>query len=156
MALNDALFDLLDSSVEELADLEKFTPVPAGTHVMDLSWERKDINGHATVVAKFAVVETLEMANANEEVPEPGKKCDIAFMLTKTDKETKETVPNTIGQGQLKEIIRELQATFGGESIAAVMENSEGSRVAVTLKVRKSKDDPDVAYNSIKALIVNA
>lgn len=154
MSLNEDLFELLDSSVEELADLEKFEPLPAGSHLCNLTWDRKDINGHAAVTAKFTLVETLEMADSSQPVPEPGKSADIAFILTKKDKNTGEKVPNTIGQGQLKEVLRVLKEHFGGESLNQVMENSQGSQVAVIMKVRASKDDPDVKYNSLKALTV--
>ena len=154
MALNEELFELLDSSMEELADLEKFEPLPAGSHLCTLQWDRKDINGNPTVTAKFTLVETLEMANSSDPVPEPGKTADIAFMLTKKDKNTQETVANTIGQGQLKEVLRVLKETFGGETPNQIIENSQGAQVAVVFKVRASKDDPDTKYNSIKALTV--
>lgn len=153
MSLNEELFELLDQSVEELADLEKFEPIPAGTHVCDLTWERKEINGHPAIIGKFKVQETLEMANSNEPVPEPGKTGDLAFILTRKDKDTQEVVANKVGQGQLKEILRVLKETFGGETPNEIIENTQGARVAATFKVRPSKDDPDVKYNGLKAIM---
>ncbi|MND61131.1 hypothetical protein D3C80_523790 [compost metagenome] len=78
----------------------------------------------------------------------------MSYFLKYKDKQTQEIVPNKVGQGQLKEILAVLAATFGGASPREIMANSEGANVAVTLKVRASKDDPDVKFNTLKAIAI--
>ena len=147
--MTDVNFDLLDSSVEDLAELEGFAPIPAGTHRLAIGWETKDINGKPSVILKMEVLETLEMANTNEEPPEAGKKADVAFMLLKDNGE-----PNTMGQGQLRSVIESLKETFEGSTTRETMEASEGAEVIATLKIRANKNDPDQKFNNIVTLAV--
>ena len=143
----DVNFDLLDSSVEDLAELEAFTPIPAGTHRLSIGWETKEINSKPSVILKMAVIETLEMANVNEEAPEAGKKADVAFMLLKDDGSD-----NTMGQGQLRSVIESLRETFEGDTTRETMEASEGAEVVATLKIRVNKNDPEQKFNNIVTL----
>ena len=151
------MLNLLDSSVEELAALERFTPIPAGTHKLRLDWSFPEHDTQVVVQLKLTVVEPLEMANSSEPVPEPGKSGNIRFPLQNKDGSpimSKAGKPMTMGQGQLKEVISVLQPTFGGGTVKEVIDNSQGAEVVATLKVRKSKDDPDVQFNEIKAILV--
>ena len=145
--MSDVNFDLLDSSVEDLAELEGFAPIPAGTHRLAIGWETKDINGKPSVILKMEVLETLEMANVSDEAPDPGKKSDVAFMLTKDNGEA-----NTMGQGQLRAVIESLAESFGGDTTRETMEASEGAEVVATLKIRANKNDPDQKFNNIVTL----
>jgi hypothetical protein len=148
--MSDVNFDLLDSSIDELADLESFSPIPAGTHRLSISWDTKEVNGKPGVVMGMTVLDTVEMADSSETPPEPGKKADILFLLLKDDGS-----PNTVGQGQLKEVINALREVHGGDSVKEVMEASEGAEVVATLKVRANKNDPDQKFNNIKALVAD-
>lgn len=148
------IFDLLDESLDNLADLEKFEPLPAGSHSVNLSFKEENNNNMPAVRVEMTLVETLELANSNEAMPEPGKKVGILYMLKYKDKQTQEIVPNKVGQGQLKEILNVLKEEFGGASPREIMAASEGANVAVTLKVRPMKDDPDVKFNTVKAIAI--
>lgn len=148
------IFDLLDESLDNLADLEKFEPLPAGSHSVNLSFTEENNNNLPAIRVGMTVVETLELANATDVMPEPGKKVSIMYMLKYKDKQTQEIVPNKVGQGQLKEILNVLKEQFGGNSPREIMAASEGANVAVTLKVRPSKDDPDVKFNTVKAIAI--
>lgn len=147
--MSEVNFDLLDGSIDDLADLEAFSPIPAGTHKISIKWDTKEINGKPAVTMKMTTLETVEMASSSEEPPEAGKQADVAFLLLKDDGE-----PNTMGQGQLKEILSALRETFGGDTGRETMEASDGAEVMVTLKVRASKNDPDQKFNNIKKLWV--
>lgn len=151
-------FNLLDSSIDELADLEKFTPIPAGTHKLMFNWSKPDDDERVIVALKMTVVETLEMANSSEPAPEPGKTSNMRFALCMKDGSPliseKTGKANTFGQGQLKEILLALQPTFGGATLQEVMDNSEGAEVVATLTVRTNPKDPDQKNNNIKALLV--
>lgn len=148
------IFDLLDESLDNLADLEKFEPFPAGSHQVSLSFLTEESNGLPVVKMNMTMVESLELANSTDVPPEPGKKVGMSYFLKMKDKQTQEIVPNKVGQGQLKEILKVLAETFGGANPREIMANSEGANVAVTLKVRASKDDADVKFNTLKAIAI--
>ena len=155
--MSQDMLNLLDSSIDELADLEKFTPIPAGNHRLRLDWSFPEHETDVIVQLKLTVIETLEMASSAEAVPEPGKTGNIRFALQRKDGSPIMTTagkPNTFGQGQLKEIITVLAQTFGGNTTREVIENSDGAEVVATLRVRASKNDPDSKFNEIKALLV--
>lgn len=152
-------FNLLDSSIDELADLEKFTPIPAGSHKLTLNWSYPEHETQVIVQLKVTVVETIEMANSSEPIPEPGKTGNIRFPICNKDGSvimTEKGKPNTFGQGQLKELVAILQPVYGGATLREVLENSEGAEVIATLKVRASNKDPDQKFNEIKAMIAGS
>lgn len=150
--MSEMNFDLLDLELEELADLEKFEAAPAGSYLAQLDWERKEINEFPAVIAKFKLLEVLELSDSTVTPPEPGKMVDIALILTRKDKDTQEIIANKMGQGQLKEILMALAPEVGGTKPNEIMENSKGATVAITLKVRHNKDDKDITYNSLKSI----
>lgn len=146
------IFDLLDESLDNLSDLEKFEPFPAGAHLVTLNFRKEENNKLPVVRMDMTMVETLELANSTDAMPEPGKKVGMGFFLKYKDKDTNEVVANKVGQGQLKEILRVLQEQAGGTSPSEIMAAAEGMQVAVTLKVRPDKNDPDIKYNTVKAV----
>jgi len=150
--MSEVNFDLLDLELEELADLEKFEAAPAGSYLATLNWERKEINNFPAVIAHLTLNDVIELADSTVTPPEPGKKVDLAFILQRKDKETGEVIANKMGQGQLKDALMALAPEVGGSTPSQIMENSQGSSVAVVLKVRKNKDDPDITYNQMKTL----
>lgn len=152
MAINEALFDILDSSLEDLVDLEKFEPAPAGNYRAQLNFERKEINDAPAVIVKLVLKECIELVDTSALVPAPDAKVDLAMILLRKDKETGELVPNSMGQGQLKEILKEIAPSVGGSTPTEIMDNAQGSEVYVTLGVRKDRNDPDKKYNNLKAL----
>lgn len=139
-------FDLLDSSVEELAELDSFEAFPPGTYRLKIGWELKLINNKPTVELKYECLETLELAKVTDEPIEPGKKSSILYYLYKNDGST-----NDMGQGFLRKIIEELHKTFGGETSKEVMLNSEGAEIIATLGI---KSDEKGDKNTIKSIVV--
>lgn len=148
------IFDILDESLDNLADLEKFEPFPAGSHSVNLGFSEEVNNNMPVVKMTMTLVETLELAHATDVMPEPGKKVGMSYYLKYTDKQTNEVVPNKVAQGQLKEVLNVLKEQFGGNSPREIMSASEGANVAVTLKVRSSKEDADVKFNTLKAIAI--
>jgi len=146
--MSEVNFDLLDDTIDNLADLEAFEPLPEGSYRLANSWETKEINGKPAVIQKLTVLEVLELASSTATPPEAGKSCDIAYILTRDDGE-----PNTVGQGQFKEQMTFFKEYVGGEKPREIMENSEGAEIIATLKVRANKKDPDQKFNSIKAVV---
>lgn len=151
MSEKEVDFDLLDSSVSDLADLKGFEPLPAGSYKLAIKWEKKAINDSPAVILKLTVIEVLELADSSGIPPEAGATTDVAFILKKKDGGR-----NEVGEGQLKQVVSVLQPVFGGTSIKEVMEASEGAEILATMKVRVNKNDPDQKYNSIKSCEIPA
>lgn len=155
--MSNDLMNLLDSSVEDLADLEKFTPIHEGTHKLQISFSETDSEEFVEVRMSLTLQETLELKDKSLEHQEPGKKASLMFRLCNKDGSPilgKDGKPMTLGQGQLKEILLQLQPSFGGNTLKEIMDNSEGGIVTAVLGVRANKNDPEQKFNTLKALIV--
>jgi hypothetical protein len=152
------LLNLLDSTIDDLADLEKFTPVPAGTHKFQIEFKETDSEDYIEIRMGLKVLETIEMKDKSQEPPEPGKETSQLFRLANKDGtpivSEKTGKAMTFGQGQLKEILVQLQPTFGGSTLKEVMENANGGTVIATVGVRPNKNDPDQLFNTIRAVMV--
>lgn len=142
-------FDLLDSSVSDLADLKAFEPFPTGSYKLELDWEQKEINDNPALIVKLKNLEVLELASNDSKPPEVGATTDIAIIL-----KTKKGKRNEVGEGRLKQVLAVLQPVFGGATVGEVIKNSKGATIAATLTVKKDKNDEDKKYNQIKSITV--
>lgn len=149
--MSEVDFSILDGSIDELADLKGFEPLPAGSYKLGLEWKEKAINDMPAVVLTLKVEEVMELADKSLSPPEVGATADIAFILRIKDKQTGEAKRSEIGEGQLKEVVKVLAPTFGGANIRETMAASNGASMLATLKVRANKNDPDQKFNQIKA-----
>lgn len=143
MSLN---FDLLDASVEELAELESFEPFPAGTYRVSLRWEKKEINDKPAVELKFLNKEVIELSDINAEPVAEEREGSVTFYLYKNDGSI-----NSVGQGQLRKVVETLRESFGGDTTSEIMDNSEGAEVIATFKV---KTNDKGSQNVIQSLAV--
>lgn len=148
--MSEVDFSLLDGSVDDLADLKGFEPLPAGSYKLGIEWSEKAINDMPAVILKLRNEELLELSDKSKEPPEVGKSTDIAFILGRKDKDSGKMVKNEIGEGQLKMVISVLKDVFTGANIREIMAASQGASIVATLTVRKDKNDPDKQYNGIK------
>lgn len=151
------LLNLLDSTIDDLADLEKFTPVPEGTHKFQIEFKETDNEEFLEIRMGMKVMETIEMKDKSQEHPEPGKETSQLFRLARKDGSPivmDSGKVMTFGQGQLKEILLQLQPHFGGNTLNEVMTNSNGGVVIATVGIRANKNDPDQKFNTIKAIVV--
>ena len=133
---NTDFSDLMDVSLDDLADLPEFKPYPAGVHIADLEWERKEINSKPSIIMNFKYVECVELSDTSEKVPEPGATAQVAFILKNNDGQK-----NEISEGKWKNVCTELQPAFGGNSIGEIMANSQGGRVQIATKVKVNKQN---------------
>lgn len=134
--------DLMDSSIDDLADMPAFEVPPKGHYKLSVSLERKTINDKPTVEAKCVVLETLELANQNDKPMENGGKFSQLFMMD-----------NEFGQGSFKLFIQPIAAglNLGGQKMGAVVAAVQNVQIACTVKHRPDKTDKDRIY----ALLVN-
>lgn len=156
--MNDIL-NLLDATLDDLADLKKFEPFPAGSYRFQMSWEFPEDDEVVIVVMRLKNLECIEVPGvADEERPEVGKEATFWMRLQNKDG-TALTWPdgsaNTQDQGRLKEILTVLSPLFNPDGTLnnrQLIEASEGAEVLATLKVKASKKDKDNKFNEIKMM----
>lgn len=137
------LDSILDSSIDDLADLPEFAVFPAGVHRVTISWEQKEVNNHPSIELKMRMVETVELANPESDTPPAaGSECSVLFMMD-----------NEFGQGKLKQVVKPIAAAVGASNIKAAIENSKGMEIQVVTRVRQNKDKTQ-SYADITKVIV--
>lgn len=136
------LDSLLDSSIDDLADLPEFGVFPSGVHAVTIQWESKEVNKHPCMELKMKLRETVELANATDATPEPGMESSCLFMLD-----------NEFGQGNFKTIIKELAAATGTSKISEAVEASNGMEVQVVIATKPDKKDPTTMRMNVKKVI---
>lgn len=124
------LDDILDSSIDDLADMPEFAIYPAGVHRVLLKLESKEVNKHPAIEAKMVAIETVELADASDTPLADGAEGSSLYMLD-----------NEFGQGKFKVLAKELAAALGVSKISEVIEATAGGiEVVVVTKVRHNKD----------------
>jgi len=135
---------LLDSSLDDLADLPEFKPFPAGAHKVLVTFETKTVAAHPCVEMTMKAVETLELANPAEDQPlVAGAETNVLFMLD-----------NEIGQGKLKEALKPLAEATGMNKTSDILNAANGMEVTVVTKVRTNSKDTTQKYTDIVSLSV--
>jgi hypothetical protein len=143
--MNDMPTSLLDSNLDDLADMPAFENIKPGQHVITiLGFEEKKIGEHPAIELRVKLKETLELSTAADTPNEVGTESSIAFMLD-----------NEFGQGQLKEILKPISVATGASGVRAIMEAAKNLECTIVSKLRKDKNDPDKQYFTIKKLTVN-
>lgn len=138
------LDSILDSSIDDLADLPEFGIYPSGVHRVIINWESKEVNKHPSMEMKMKLVETVELANPAEDQPvTAGQESSSLFMLD-----------NEFGQGAFKQIMKTLAAACGTNKISETVEASNGMEVQVVVTVKPDKKDPSTLRMNVRKVIV--
>jgi hypothetical protein len=143
--MNDNISSLLDSNLDDLADLPEFVVPPAGAYnATILSIEKKEIGEHPAVEMKFKLNETMELASASDAPVAAGTECGVSFMLD-----------NEFGVGSMKAALKPLQVAFGTNSVRETMEAAKGANIMLVTKVRNGKGDKaDKKYLGVQKIEV--
>lgn len=137
------LDSILDSSIDDLADLPEFAVYPNGVHRVLIDWESKEVNKHPCMELKMKAVETVELANPAEDTPlTAGAESSVLFMLD-----------NEFGQGKFKTLIKQFAAATGTSKISEAVEASKGMEVQVVCKIRQNKDKSQ-SYTDVTKVII--
>lgn len=136
------LSDLLDSEIDDLADLPEFKVFPPGVHKVKIKWEEKEVNDNETVELQMSAIETIELANPEDTPLAPGDEASVLFMLT-----------NEFAQGAFKKILKVLAPMCGTKGIKETMEASSGMEIDVVTKVRTAKSDKTKQYTDIVKIV---
>ena len=146
MADNKALDvnTLFSMDIDQLADLPSFEVPPAGSYVLEVTTDVKEIANKQAVEASFTVIETVELADpANTEVI-PGTKFSTAFFLD-----------NQFGVGNLKKFLKPFSEHFECTNIGElVRDHVKGVQISGLVKTRKDKEDPDKIYGNVVNITV--
>lgn len=133
--------NLLDASLDDLADLPEFKPFPAGAHRVIISFKEKVINKHPSIEMSMKAIETLELAEAVTEENKPlvaGAETSVAFMLD-----------NEIGQGKFKEVLKVLYPLTGAATNRQCLDAANGMEVTVVTKKREDKNEKGKFYTDV-------
>lgn len=129
--MNDNVSSLLDSNLDDLADLPEFVVPPAGAYTATiLDVLEKKIGEHPAVEFKFKLDSTVELASATDAPVKDGTECGVAFMLD-----------NEFGVGKLKAVLKPLQTAFGTTTARETMQQAKGAQIMLVTKVRSGKGD---------------
>lgn len=127
--MSEALNDLLDANLDDLADLPEFGVFPAGTHKVTIALEQKEVNGNPCIELSMTAIETEELADPNGTPLKAGDKGSVLYMMN-----------NEFGQGNFKKMAKQVAAITGTSSIRDTIEAAKGLEVSVVTKVRQNKD----------------
>lgn len=124
-----SLDSLLDSSIDDLADMPEFAVFPAGVLKVRVAFEQKEVNKHPAVEMKMVLVETIELADATDTPLAAGTESSVLFMLD-----------NEFGQGGLKEVAKALAGTLGTTSLRDTLEQAKDMEITIVSKPRSNKE----------------
>lgn len=139
--------DMLDETLDDLADLPSNQPFPAGAHQVKLAVRRntKKAGGYIVELIHQA---TIELSSPDATEPKPGDKSTV-FIRTKK----KDGTVNEFGQGQLKNVLKPIGAALNTASISEILEAvKDGIEAVVVVSVRKSKDENYEDQQDIKSV----
>lgn len=136
------LDNLLDETIDDLADMPETKPFPDGAHLVTLKIKRvtddkkKPVPGKYIVEAEYiSEVELSDPDTAEENRSKEGDKCAVWIHTL-----TKEGKKNELGQGQLKIIVKPLAEHLGVTTVSEVIAaTEEGLQVIAVTKIRKAK-----------------
>ena len=139
---NTDLDSLLDSEIDDLADLPEFAVFPAGVHRVIINWESKVVNKNPCLELKMKALETVELAETTDTPLVAGTESSVLFQLN-----------NEFGQGKMKELMATLASHCGTTKIKETMEACAGMEVQVVTKVRQNKEKTAKYTDVVKIII---
>lgn len=136
------LDSLLDSTLDDLADMPEFKPFPAGAHRATIHMEVKLVNDIPSLDIKLTGIETVELANPEDTPLKEGDSTNQLIMLKKKD-----GTKNEFSEGKMKELLKPLASQFGTATNRETIEASNGAEVLVVTKLRKDdRNKDDIKY----------
>lgn len=141
--MSEATMNLLDATLDDLADLPEFVTPPPGAYALTFKgYEQKKVNDNACVIVTFTVAETQELASADSTPVEPGTEFNQMYNMS-----------NEYGQGGLKNLCKPLGEALGVSRLSEVLEGAKGMAISATIKNRKDKNS-DRVYAQVENVVV--
>lgn len=132
--MSDNMDQLLDETLDDLADLPSSAPFTPGAHVCDMTITRPDVaKKPGSYLVRFKHKGQCELTDPTATPPKAG---DEALLFIHTKK--KDGAVNEFGQGQLKMILTPLAERLQTKSIGALVEATKsGIEVGIVSGVKK-------------------
>lgn len=129
--------DILDGTLDDLADLPEFRPYPNGAHKVTITMERKQEDGKDRMHIKMVAQETIELVNPKKNPEDekgdlPLEKGAVAVVML--------DLKNEFGQGRLKDIMKAYAAVHGNKSLRELVEIAQNSDAIVVTSQRPNKE----------------
>jgi hypothetical protein len=148
--MSDPTLDsLLETTLDDLADLPTFEPYPAGAHRVTISFEEKVINKKPAVELKLVGISTEELSDTTDTPIVQGQETQVLYILTKDDGSK-----NEVSQGKLKEVLKPLAEATGESNMRAIMSAAKGMEVLVVTKKRHNKQNDTYNTDVVKLAVV--
>lgn len=139
--------NLLDATLDDLADLPEFKPYPDGAHQVLATMEAKTIGGKPAIELSFKLVETIELSSPVEEgaEPKPGDQSNTLYFLD-----------NEFGQGKFKKIAKVFKDALSleGETNRVIVEQVTDIECVIVSNVTIDKKDKTKHYLNVQELQV--
>ena len=125
--------DILDQTLDDLADLPEWKPYPAGIHKVTMTFESgKSASGDPQIKAKLVAIETIELANDKADtLLEKGAETQVLYTLN-----------NEFGQGAFKKLLAIFKEHLGmpdGVKNGAIMKAAQGMECIVITTIQENK-----------------
>lgn len=139
---NVSMDDLLDGTLDDLADVPEFKPFAAGAHKVKINFDAtKKINDMPAIEVKLTHIETVELTNPEDTPPNAGDSTNVIYILKKKD-DKGNIVRNELAEGQFKQLLASLAPAFPEATTnRAIMEAAQGYEVLAVTSIRESKKD---------------
>lgn len=127
--MNDMISSLLDSNLDDLADLPEFLIPPSGAYTARvISAGEKKVGTHPAVEFKFSLLSTVELTNEADTPVADGTETSIIFMLD-----------NEYGVGGLKAFLLPIQQATGVKTVREAMVACVNMDILLVTTVRSGK-----------------
>lgn len=137
------LNNLLNVTLDDLADLPSFKPFAPGAHRVLATFGQKEVGGKVAVTLDFKLIETLELADPQDEMPKEGDTSNTMFMLD-----------NEFGQGNLKKCATPFGVALNLSTLRDIVEQVKDVECIIITSVRTDKNEPDKKYLQVKEIDV--
>ncbi len=136
--MSDQMDQMLDETLDDLADLPQSAPFATGAHVADMFISRdkkkpSTLEDPLGAFGEFVYKRLLELSNPTDTPNNPGDE-SVVWLHTKK----KDGAVNEIGQGQLKMLLQPLSEKLNIRSVNDLLEATKpGIEVVIVTGVRK-------------------
>lgn len=134
------LDQLLDGTLDDLADAPEYRPWPAGTHRFTLKLEF-DTKVKSVIYAKLKLLETIEQVDSEEKPLEVGAEANLRYDLS-----------NEYAQGNFKRILVAAAAHFGAKKNSELIQEMNNVECLGITKQIVSKKNKDAVYTDLVEL----